>query len=227
MRHAKGLIFIEKAMTPADLKRKLKQHRDTPETVAVRLHRAISWLKCAEEQAANPDLHFIALWVSLNACYAVDGRDEADTSERKRFNGFISKLVEHDYNRRFFALLWNRFSGPVRMIIDNRYIFKPFWEAQRGEKLNWEKQFRQAADQANRYLAQNNVAGLMELVLDRLYTLRNQLIHGGATYKSKVNRAQVRDACNILKLMIPLIIDIMIENRLEDWGQIYYPVVQK
>jgi hypothetical protein len=113
------------------------------------------------------------------------------------------------------------------MIIDNRYIFKPFWEAQRGEKLNWEKQFRQAADDANRFLAQNNVAGLMELVLDRLYTLRNQIVHGGATYKSKVNRAQVRDACNILKLMIPLVIDIMIENRMEDWGQIYYPVVEQ
>jgi hypothetical protein len=51
------------------------------------------------------------------------------------------------------------------------------------------------------------------------------MMHGGATYKSKVNRAQVKDAVNILKLFIPIIIDIMIENRNEDWGEIYYPVV--
>ena len=50
-------------------------------------------------------------------------------------------------------------------------------------------------------------------------------MHGGATYKSKVNRAQVRDAGNILKMIIPIIIDIMIKNRNENWGEIYYPVV--
>jgi len=66
---------------------------------------------------------------------------------------------------------------------------------------------------------------LIEVLLDRLYTLRNQIMHGGATYKSKVNRAQVRDACNILKLFIPIIIDIMMEHWEEDWGEIYYPVV--
>jgi hypothetical protein len=69
------------------------------------------------------------------------------------------------------------------------------------------------------------VAKLIEVVLDRLYMLRNQLMHGGATYKSKVNRAQVRDACNILKLFIPIIIEIIMENKNEDWGEIYYPVV--
>ena len=69
------------------------------------------------------------------------------------------------------------------------------------------------------------MAKLIEVVLDRLYMLRNQIMHGGATYKSKVNRAQVKDAVNILKLFIPIIIDIMIENRNEDWGEIYYPVV--
>ena len=69
------------------------------------------------------------------------------------------------------------------------------------------------------------MAKLIELLLDRLYTLRNQIMHGGATYKSKVNRAQVRDAGNILKMLIPIIIDIIIENRNENWGEIYYPVV--
>ncbi len=36
-------------MKSGDLKRKLKQHKDIPDTLAVLLHRAISWLKCAEE----------------------------------------------------------------------------------------------------------------------------------------------------------------------------------
>jgi hypothetical protein len=215
-------------MTPlpsADLKRKLKQHKDSPEALAVRLHRAISWLKCAEENTANNDMQFISLWVSYNACYAIDDKSELDLTERKQFNDFISKLVFYDHENRFFTLLWNKFSGPVRLIIENQFIYKPFWEAQRGKSVDWKKLFDQSNKNANRFLSKNEVGKLIELVLDRLYTLRNQIIHGGATYKSKVNRAQVRDACNILKMLIPIIIDIMIENRKENWGEIYYPVV--
>ena len=65
----------------------------------------------------------------------------------------------------------------------------------------------------------------MGLVLDRLYTVRNQLIHGGATYQSKVNRSQVKDASEILSFLVPLMIDIMITNINEDWGAINYPVI--
>jgi len=65
----------------------------------------------------------------------------------------------------------------------------------------------------------------MGLVLDRLYTVRNQLIHGGATYQSKVNRSQVKDASEILSFLVPLIIYIMITNINEDWGTINYPVI--
>jgi len=212
-------------MVSADLKRKLKQLKETPETLTVRLHRAISWLKCAEENASNHDLQFLTLWISYNACYAIDEKTEENFTERKQFNEFISKLVSHDHDNRFYNLLWQKFSGPVRMIIENQFIYKPFWEAQRGEKVNWKKLFDKSNEDANRFLSKNEVAKLIEIVLDRLYMLRNQIMHGGATYKSKVNRAQVRDACNILKLFIPIIIDIMMENRDEDWGDIYYPVV--
>lgn len=212
-------------MSSAVLKRKLKEQVDIPETLTVRLHRAISWLKCAEENSDNHDLQFLSLWISYNACYAIDETAENDLTERKQFNDFIANLVSFDHENRFFTLLWNKFSGPVRMIIENKYIFKPFWDAQRGEKINWEKLFEQSNKDANRFLSKNDVAKLIAVVLDRLYMLRNQLMHGGATYKSKVNRTQVRDACNILKLFIPIIVEIMLENVNEDWGGIYYPVV--
>ena len=68
---------------------------------------------------------------------------------------------------------------------------------------------------------------LLGVVLDRLYTVRNQLIHGGATYNSKLNRAQVNDAGQILEFMMPIIIDIMITNMDEDWGVINYPVIER
>ena len=76
-----------------------------------------------------------------------------------------------------------------------------------------------------RPLANERVTLLLAEVLDRLYVLRNQLMHGGATFQSKVNRAQVRDGCNMLAMLMPILIDIMLDAKDEDWGEIYYPVV--
>ena len=212
----------------ATLKAKLKQlHNEEDENNIIRLHRAISWVKCAEEQDGNADLKFITLWIAFNACYADSDAHEFTLSEKKRFNDFIDRLVTRDTKESFFKLLWLKFSGPVRMLLDNKYAYKQFWDAQRGEKIDWERRFKQSKIDSRNYLAHQQVSNLLGLVLDRLYTVRNQLVHGGATYKSKVNRAQVKDASEILVFLVPIIMDIMITNISDDWGIINYPVIEE
>ena len=51
-------------------------------------------------------------------------------------------------------------------------------------------------------------------------------MHGGATYKSKLNRKQVKDGARILEMLIPIIIEIMMQHPDEDWGRLLYPVVE-
>ena len=63
-------------------------------------------------------------------------------------------------------------------------------------------------------------------VFDRLYVLRNQLVHGGATWNSSVNRDQVRDGTRILAFLVPLFIDLMMDNPDIAWGDPCYPVVE-
>jgi hypothetical protein len=209
------------------LKSKLKElYNKIDENDVIRLHRAISWVKCAEEQENNTDLKFITLWIAFNACYADNDPHEYTLSEKKRFKDFIERLVKCDKEERFFKLLWFKFPGPIRLLIDNKYAYKQFWDAQRGDKLDWERLFNQSKIDSRNYLAHQQVSKLLGLVLDRLYTVRNQLIHGGATYKSKVNRNQVKDASEILGFLVPVIIDIMITNINEDWGVINYPVIE-
>lgn len=48
---------------------------------------------------------------------------------------------------------------------------------------------------------------MLSIVFQRLYTLRNQLIHGGANWNSAVNRDQLRDANGILGDVVPIIIE--------------------
>lgn len=145
--------------------------------------------------------------------------------ERDRFAEFVDKLIELDSERRLYNLLWNKFSGSIRLLIENKFVYGPFWDFQRGEIKNWEKGFNQSVVDANNALSGGNVNYLLRIVLDRLYVLRNQIIHGGSTYKSKVNRAQVKDGANILSSLVPVLIQIMIENNAEKWGKVYYPPV--
>ena len=213
-------------MEAKKLKALLKSKRENLSlSHAVRIHRAISWLKCAEDIKDNLDLQYISLWISFNSCYAVLNKGEL-LSERDSFSEFIKKLVKHDTESRFFHLLWNQFTGPVRLLVDNKYVFKPYWDFHRGEIKDWKKQHEKSVNDSMKFLSAQNVEGLLEVVLDRLYTLRNQLMHGGATFKSEINRSQVKDGNNMLKLLIPLVIEIMLLNEEEDWGEIYYPVIE-
>jgi len=213
-------------MQSSTLKKKLKSKTNLPEPLTIRLHRAISWLKCAEENQKDLDQCFLAQWIAFNACYAMDLHTENQKTEREKFRHFITTLVLHDEEKRVFNLLWEKFSGPIRLLIENQYVYKTFWDYHRGEANEWEMTFRKSIADANHALAAQHVPALLEIVLDRLYVLRNQLMHGGATYKSSKNRSQLTDGSNIIGWLIPIIIDIMMNNPEEDWGEILYPVIE-
>ena len=74
-------------------------------------------------------------------------------------------------------------------------------------------------------MAKRDTARILSVVFDRLYVLRNQIIHGGATWNSAVNRSQVTDGAAVLGSLIPLFIDIMMDNPDRDWGRPFYPVI--
>lgn len=59
----------------------------------------------------------------------------------------------------------------------------------------------------------------------RLYTLRKQLMHGGATWNSSVNRAQVRDGRALLARMLPVLLDVMMQHPQQFHGKPFYPVM--
>jgi hypothetical protein len=67
---------------------------------------------------------------------------------------------------------------------------------------------------------------VLAIVLSRVYVLRNQLVHGGATWNSRVNRDQVRDCTRFLGQLVPLVVGIMMDHPATLWGDPCYPVVE-
>ena len=73
---------------------------------------------------------------------------------------------------------------------------------------------------------QTNTLRILITLFDRLYVLRNQLVHGGATWNGTVNRSQVIDGAAVLANLVPVFIDIMMDNPDHDWGKPFYPVIE-
>ena len=65
----------------------------------------------------------------------------------------------------------------------------------------------------------------LQTLFERMYVLRNQMVHGGATYQGSVNGAQVRDGARIMALLLPVFLDLMMDNPKADWGVARYPPV--
>ena len=214
-----------------ELKAKQRRLREGfPTALGLRVHRALSWLDRAEQECdrGDRDGEFVFLWIAFNAAYAGEQPDSEPSGERSAYIDFFQSLVSVDSGRVIHDALWKRFSGPIRSLLDNRYIYGPFWRARNNPELagDWEKRFDASRRAAHTALARSDVRTLLEIVFDRLYVLRNQIVHGGATWSSSVNRAQITDGANIMGFLVPTFIDLMMDNPELDWGQPYYPVVE-
>lgn len=192
----------------------------------LRIHRAISWFGRAEAEPDDPDVRFILLWIGFNAAYARDVQDDV-ANERIAFKRYFDALVKLDPTQRIYGLVWRRFPHEIRVLLQNPYVFGPFWHHANGTPgfADWEARMAQSQRSIGRALQQQDTGSILSILFDRLYILRNQMVHGGATWNGSVNRNQVRDGATILAAVLPVFIDVMMDNAALDWGRPYYPVL--
>lgn len=215
------------------LKEKQRRLRDGfPLPLTLRVHRALSWLRRAAREEEDLDVRFILLWIGFNAAYAGDlerafEEVESRTNERQRFDDFFVTLVGMDSENRIYDVIWERFSQEIRLLLDNRFVFAPFWKYHSGQfgGAGWEVRFDAARRAANEALASRNTPLVLSILFDRLYVLRNQLVHGGATWNSSANRNQVHDGAALLECLLPVFVDLMMDQPDHEWMMPSYPVV--
>ena len=215
------------------------------------MRRAESWLARADRAAREGEKagdgadgvgfaceRFLFLWISFNAAYGYEViEDETRASypkEKEKFTKFFYEVVRRDREGIIRNILWEQYSGPVRVLLRNKYVFKPFWESVRGTPGDpeWKQQFDKEKRHANRALANGNVDRVLEIVFLRLYVLRNQMFHGGTTFAEGWGRDQIRDGSRIMAALVPAILaimraDIAANPDTDAWGKVAYPRINE
>ena len=206
---------------------RLKRHNYTND-FSIRIHRSLSWINRAEKKDEDIDSRFIFYWIAFNSAYSAIQTSQYFDTERRIYKDFFEKILKYDKNEHVYNAIWKEFSGPVRSLLNNQYIFGPFWNFQNGHEGfdDWEVKFNESKSIALKALQNKNTLMILEILFDRLYTLRNQILHGGATWNSKVNRSQVQDGQSIIGFLIPNFLQIMMDNQNENWGKLVFPVVE-
>ena len=219
---------MEDELTTEVLRSRFSAVRESlPQNLALRLHRSLSWIERADQEAEDVDAAFIFFWIAFNAAYARDIPESYETEERALFGDYFEKIVRFDVNGSVYNAIWSRFSGPIRLLLNNKYVFQPFWRDHNQPRKygDWEDLFSRGQEMIGRALARQDTRLILSVLFDRLYVLRNQLFHGGATWNSGVNRRQVRDGAQIMAFLVPHFIELMMDHPDAGWGPPYYPVV--
>ncbi len=192
----------------------------------LRIHRGLSWLKKANELDDDLELQFMSLWVALNAIHA---QDSTQVENEQNLSQFIQSIFQKDIGAKINHLLWGKLHQPILQLFNNCYVYQEFWDYQNQKitALVCQQGLERKKHKLQTALENKLSVDILQGVFHGLYTLHHQLVQGGATYNSAVNRKQLQDSCRILSSLMPVFILLLLENAQSmDSKKPFYPLVQ-
>ena len=201
---------------------------DRSNPLNLRLRRSLSWVARAEHEGDDCDAAFVFYWIAFNAAYGRTGNSPSGNqdTERRLRQDYFQKVVACDADT-VHGAIWPDLVPRITMLMNNKYVFEPFWKHHNEEPghQGWEDKYKASKRRVMRALGNQETTLILEELFASLYTLRNQLLHGGATWRGSVNRDQVRTGAAIMAVLVPCMIEVMIMHPEADWGVPRYPPV--
>ena len=218
--------------------------RDNYDNDRERLLRALTWLNRGA-QTQSDDEKLLFNYIALNALF---GRPEDDTASLKQIRdnkeNFMRALVKHDRDRALLLFACEE-EATIKQLVDNPYLWGPFWQPEQESGINWQTARQAQLDttlkglgiikkwypkvQKNRHekmpLKVRNVAGdVLFCAISRARVLRNQIVHGSCCYGDGYNRTQMHTCAKFLPPLVGRMIKIMISAARHDvWFDIATP----
>ncbi|RKG30454.1 hypothetical protein [Acinetobacter tianfuensis] len=197
---------------------------ENSEAFNLRMMRGLSWLKKAYDLNETPDLQYMSLWIAFNALYAQGTKPNEECLPQ-----FLQMLCQKDAEGKLGQVLWGKFCQPVQMLLQRHALYQGFWDYQNAKISIEQFKAELAQDMELQRLAmqQQDTSAMLILLFKRLNTLHIQLMQGGMSCGSAVNRKYMQDCCRVLDALVPVMILLLLENASTlDLGKPFYPVVQ-
>ncbi len=222
-----------------------------------RMRRARSWherskLAAREKESANKSEgekarfdceQFVFLWIAFNAAYGYDLVDRGIVEDKQRetdkFTSFLQSVVKRDQKKHIRCVLSKMWDGPVCALLDNVHTYEPFWNWVRGSyrRKYLYSDFMDCNNRVQTKWSEGDIVSSLREVFMRLYTLRNQIFHGGATFaggwegERGWGEEQIRDGSRIMAALVPIILKIMEDDIKKDpssptWKGVAYPRIR-
>ncbi|MDG2030855.1 MAG: HEPN domain-containing protein [Phycisphaerales bacterium] len=224
---------IDESLPPAeqykeDWYERIGRERAAGLSLSIRMHRACSWLKRAQDVAridgtSSIDDQLVLLWISFNALYGQwDEQENHPVRDIESVRRFLTRILELDRDDLLGKLL-QQDRALAERLFDNVYLDHYFWrglDSGEGDDETW----RDMPAKGRRYLDDGRAERALDrLLLYRVYTMRCQLVHGGATHGGRLNRHSVADCGRLLHRVLDITLRILIE-RVEDIGDSIGPI---
>ena len=196
----------------------------------MRTYRAISWLECAEAREHDAHATFVFLWISFNAAYGSKAFDDENDGhrrpplERRRIDAFFERLVSADSEGALTAASQEA-RDDILTLLNSKQIYWRHVRNQEGyrDHGDWHRHFRQENAAAEHALQEgsgrNDPVDALRTAFERLSTLRNLLLHGQISWRSRIADPLLVPAARLLGAVVPAFVRLMINHRDSDWEE--------
>ena len=214
------------------LRRRFKPHKERLRkekpacSTPTRVHRACSWIDRVEREAESTDhdVHLVSLWIAFNALYGQwDPYKLEPKSERKSYREFCDRLRKLDRDKQIDSFMQDHKRLVVK-ICEDPFISSYYW---RNPGMDPKRKSRGDVNRISRMYTEQSWAKILDELLERVYLMRCQLVHGAATYGSRLNRTSLKRCVVMMSQLLPVMLLVFIEEGAdEDLGEMCYPPVE-
>jgi hypothetical protein len=130
----------------------------------------------------------------------------------KPYRGELKKTPYHLSLRLHRSLSWLHRTESCESHLDGQLFLPLFAFNAPNLQEKWQEKNHKNKRQANKAIAKQYNAKIIEFAVPRLYTLRKHIIHIGANCYSNANHSQLNNSVKLLGKRLPIIIKGMMGN---------------
>jgi hypothetical protein len=155
--------------------------------------------------------------------WAVNEVAKEPQEDRDGWRNFFGRLFQLDQDGQLAGVMTEQKQLQLSLLEDE-YLAKFFWK----EPTEQNKQTaRNQKKKALGWYAERSWTIPLDRLLERIYLLRCQLIHGASTFGGKFNRTALRRSTQMLGHLLPAVLLVIIDQGADvDWGLLCYPPME-